>query len=308
MLGGPAGPALSSEPVPLPVPGRPAVEVVARGLDNPRGLAFGLRGELYVAEAGRGGDGPCRPTVEGGSVCSGRSGAITVIELGRQRRVVSGLPSEASPGGTGATGPSDVAVGPDGEPAPVGGPAGRRADGSAGQAPDGPVAVLVTGRGQVVVDAGRNALVRVAPRGRTQTIATFPPRIVDARSGVSVRRTLSSVTAGPDGAWYVGETTGSVEPVARVWRVEPGHEPQVYATGFAGVIDLTWSADGRLHVLEASRLIEVGADGRRRVITPAGLTSPGGLAVRGGYAYLSDCAACKDTGRVLRVRLWPAPG
>mgnify|MGYP006150372927 CR=1 FL=1 len=44
---------------------RPAVEVVARGLDNPRGLAFGSRGELYVAEAGRGG--PCHAGAAGGT-------------------------------------------------------------------------------------------------------------------------------------------------------------------------------------------------------------------------------------------------
>ncbi len=32
--------------------------VVMSGLDNPRGLAFGPNGDLYVAEAGRGGPGP----------------------------------------------------------------------------------------------------------------------------------------------------------------------------------------------------------------------------------------------------------
>jgi hypothetical protein len=33
----------------------PPVLVIASGLDNPRGLAFGTDGALYVAEAGRGG-------------------------------------------------------------------------------------------------------------------------------------------------------------------------------------------------------------------------------------------------------------
>ena len=39
--------------------GGPRVSVVATGLDSPRHLAFGSRGDLFVAEAGRGGSGPC---------------------------------------------------------------------------------------------------------------------------------------------------------------------------------------------------------------------------------------------------------
>src|SRR5215208_1929621 len=35
------------------------LRVVASGLDNPRGIAFGQDGALYVAEAGAGGAGPC---------------------------------------------------------------------------------------------------------------------------------------------------------------------------------------------------------------------------------------------------------
>jgi hypothetical protein len=34
-------------------------QVVMKELDNPRGLAFGDDGALYVAEAGSGGSGPC---------------------------------------------------------------------------------------------------------------------------------------------------------------------------------------------------------------------------------------------------------
>lgn len=39
----------------------PTVEVIATGLDNPRGLGFNKDGNLYVAEAGIGGGGNCRP-------------------------------------------------------------------------------------------------------------------------------------------------------------------------------------------------------------------------------------------------------
>lgn len=90
-------------------------EVVADGLANPRHLTFGPDGALYVAEAGRGGDGVC---VEGpeGEVCYGATGAITRVtwETGRaatdQQQVITGLPSlGAKDTGEAATGPHAVA-------------------------------------------------------------------------------------------------------------------------------------------------------------------------------------------------------
>ncbi|CAA9230021.1 MAG: hypothetical protein AVDCRST_MAG20-1196 [uncultured Acidimicrobiales bacterium] len=94
-------------------------EVVARGLDDPYKLSFGPDGDLYVAESGRGGEGPCVDETEGpdgdpGPVCFGASGAVTrvVDGDGAQSRVLEGLPSIA--GDEGATGPSDVVVGADG--------------------------------------------------------------------------------------------------------------------------------------------------------------------------------------------------
>jgi hypothetical protein len=85
-------------------------EVVADGLDNPRGLAFGPGGHLYVAEAGRGGDAPCITGPEGEPVCFGLSGAVTRIDLDdhEQKRITTGLPSVASPAGIDAIGPSDI--------------------------------------------------------------------------------------------------------------------------------------------------------------------------------------------------------
>jgi hypothetical protein len=84
------------------------VETIATGLDNPRHLAFGGH-DLYVAEAGRGGAGPCFPGPEGPLVCVGDTGAVTVItKHGQQRRIVQGLASLADQ----ATG--NAAIGPHG--------------------------------------------------------------------------------------------------------------------------------------------------------------------------------------------------
>ena len=85
-------------------------KVIASGLDNPRGIDLAPSGALYVAEAGRGGDGPCIGGGEGGEVCVGSTGAITRVGFGRPHRVVRGLPSIAGEGGAGASGPQDVDV------------------------------------------------------------------------------------------------------------------------------------------------------------------------------------------------------
>ena len=72
------------------------VDVVARSLDAPRHLAFGARGDLFVAEAGRGGSGPCFVAGEG-PACMGASGAVTEIDRrGHQFRIASGLASFAN--------------------------------------------------------------------------------------------------------------------------------------------------------------------------------------------------------------------
>jgi hypothetical protein len=95
---------------------RATLEVVASGLNNPRGMNFGPEGGLYVAEAGTGGAGPCIINSNNQLVCYGESGSITRITLGdvpTQTRVVTGLPSmAAAPGttnaGAAALGPHDV--------------------------------------------------------------------------------------------------------------------------------------------------------------------------------------------------------
>jgi hypothetical protein len=88
-----------------------SVEVVASGLDSPRHLAFGSRGDLFVAESGRGGSGPCFVGGEG-PACMGATGAVTKINRwGRQSRIAQGLASYANtPGNTNAIGPHGITV------------------------------------------------------------------------------------------------------------------------------------------------------------------------------------------------------
>jgi hypothetical protein len=94
------------------------IDVVATGLDNPRHVAVGWTGDVYVAEAGRGGDPAtsrsCFDSAEG-FACTGATGAVTRISSkhwGRtkQQRVLRGLASFAPADGSSAIGPHGVFV------------------------------------------------------------------------------------------------------------------------------------------------------------------------------------------------------
>jgi hypothetical protein len=260
-----------------------AVTVVMSGLDNPRGLAFGPEGALYVVEAGRGGSGPCQ-TLRGLLRCYGATGAVSRYWNGTQERVATGLPSYAGSDNE-ATGPHDISfqgrggafitIGLGGDPrtarsgfgpggdlfgmlvqAPASGRWRAVADISAHEVdknPDGfvvdtnPYGVLAEPSRQIVTDAGGNSLLQVSANGDITTLAVFP-----ARPGRSTDAVPTAVVRGPDGAYYVSELTGVpfTEGAANVYRVVPGQAPTVFRSGFKTIIDLTFGPDGSLYVLQ----------------------------------------------------------
>ncbi len=264
-------------------PAQTSFPVVMRALDNPRGLAFARSGALYVAEAGRGGSGPC-VMLRGENACYGATGAVTRFFRGRQRRIATRLPSYAGPSGFAATGPHDVGVdargrvfvliglGADPAQRAAFGPGGasfgtlvrlgagggrvRVADVAAFEAsanPAGPpfdsnpFGLLRDGRRWIVAEAGGNSLLRVARGGAISVLSVFPSR--PARPTDSVP---TSVVRGPNGTYYVGELTGApfVQGAARVYRVVAGEPPQIFLDNLTAVIDLAIGRSGRLYVLQ----------------------------------------------------------
>src|SRR6186713_1278786 len=89
----------------------PQVDVLASGLSNPRGIAFAPNGQLFVTEAGRGGNGRCALLGDGQLACYGEAGALTRIDrlgIDPPVQVIGGLPSLAAAGGFASTGPHSI--------------------------------------------------------------------------------------------------------------------------------------------------------------------------------------------------------
>jgi len=309
-----------AQPIPCAVPAPAPCKVVMTGLDNPRGLAFGPEGALYVAEAGRGGPGPCYFS-NSQSNCYGPTGAITRFWHGKQEQVVTGLPSMAEPGtGFRAVGPDGVsflgrgggyvAIGWESDPQrrnemgevgtyfarlvrfqaggdwkfvadigqfeidnnPVGGP--TRVDSN-------PFRVLAEPAGHLVVDAGGNDLLRVAANGDISLVAVFPSKPERAVDSVP-----TSVAVGPDGAYYVSELSGFpfLQREAKIYRVVPGNEPaaEVFLSGFKTLIDIAFTEEGNLYVLEHSRAEQtgIGSPGSLKRVNLAGCTTAPDLCPR----------------------------
>ena len=193
-----------------------AADVIGTGLNNPRGIAISPNGDLYVAEAGTGGNGPCIPSSDGTTPCFGSTGSITRINLrtGAQDRIATGFPSLAGPDGNGAIGPAGIsfqgqgngyiAVGLGSNPALRSqlGPNGANMAHEARMQPNGkwsaeadlgtfemtnnpaggpvdtdPFGILALPGKQIVADAGGNDLLEISANGSIRTLAVFPNQL-----------------------------------------------------------------------------------------------------------------------------------
>lgn len=143
---------------------------------------------------------------------------------------------------------------------------------------------------------------------RLPRVTYATPVVLPFGTFTSAEAVPTCVRVGADGHFYVGLLTGFPyrKGSASVLKVDANtHAVSTYATGFTNIMDLAFDpANGRLYVLELSSegLLPVGpnaligaivrVDGPgsiHRVVS--GLVMPGGLTIRRGHFYVSNCGA-----------------
>lgn len=260
----------------------PNVHVIVSGLLGPRGLKFGPDGNIYVAEAGLGGDmstqGQCdQPPAPVGPYKGGFTSRISKVTLGGARTTVADkLPSHIDAindfGGI-----ADVAF--------VGDKLYALSTGagcSHGHANEPNALLQVNSDGTTTIVADLSAFLKAHPVAHPpsdyeadgQWYSMLPARgalaVVEANSGqLDLITTSGQVTRiadlsadpwfGPtaiayDGDFYVGNlsTFPIMDGSSKVLKITPDGQVSTFATGFTTILGLAFDSLHRLYVLETT--------------------------------------------------------
>ncbi|MEH1883667.1 ScyD/ScyE family protein [Nostoc sp.] len=203
-----------------------------------------------------------------------------------------------------------------------------------------PLGFAIDGNKLVAVDAGANDLLSVNTDGSNlQAITTFPEDILanpvfppsgtpsnepaqvpsqgeEVRSQFATQAVPSSVTKGPDGAYYVSQFTGFPFPEggAKIYRIGADGIPTVFADGFTQLTNLKFDTEGNLYALQYANqsawkgnldgsVIKIAPDGTRTTLLSGnGLESPSALTIGAdGAVYVTNRGDRPGFGQVLRI-------
>jgi hypothetical protein len=176
-----------------------------------------------------------------------------------------------------------------------------------------PYDVVAYRGGWAVADAGANDLLYVSATGRISILARFPAVAEQVPAGVfgnptpitvEAQAVPTSIAVGPDRALYVGLLRGvpSDPGTADIYRVVPGQQPVIWASGLTSVTAIAFDRQGRLLATEFNTggllspptvpgaLVRISNDGQTVTTLPVpGLYQPTGLAVSAdGTVYVSN--------------------
>jgi hypothetical protein len=335
-------------------PPQATVSVFASGLNNPRGLKFGPDGELYLAEGGVGGTDPAPDTkdctVPGAGPYTGSPVGSRILRFdrhGNRTTVVDNLPSSQTNPGLGSlvSGVADIAF-LDGTLYGI--LAGAGCSHAVPNIPNQVFRVHRNGSWSLVADLGafqrahpvahpepddfepdgtwysmvavQGALYAVEPNhGEIDRIGTGGQirRIIDVSA--SQGHVVPTALTYHRGNFYVGNlSTFPQDPgSSKVWKVTPGGQISVQATGFNMVLGLAFDHRDRMYVLQASEapaptpntgsVVRLSRDGSKRTTIVSGLFFPTGMTLGpDGHLYISNVGFGPPPvglGQILKVRL-----
>ncbi|MCX4696895.1 ScyD/ScyE family protein [Streptomyces sp. NBC_01408] len=269
------------------VAGTATLEVLATGLKNPRDITALNDGTLLVAESGEGLVG-CAAGVQ----CAGATGSIYKVKGTSKSRVVTGLSSVAAgPAAAGApviaAGPARVVPDPQGGYLVLSSFGGNRTtadrdalgananqlgklfrtrDGKvlgdlvdhetrlnpdAGDLNANPWGFVRNGSSYLITDAAANTVVRAASDGTTTTAHILPKNQLS--NTTAAESVPTAIIKDWDGTLYVADMSGGNPGASRIWKIEPGGQPQVFVTGLTNVVDLDFDWKGDLLALTYSK-------------------------------------------------------
>lgn len=178
--------------------------------------------------------------------------------------------------------------------------------------------------GQPAPDVIEGEMPGMPPEGGPNPVLDLLPGLFEPVPGrpdlVALQSVSTGAAVGPDGAFYVGEYTGFPYPfeAARIHRISPEGELEVFADGFNYITDIQFDDDGNLYVLQFSDVPQFEADfanlrsslvkltpegDRTTVVEPGeGLRSADGLAFGpGGEIYVANGAIGPGNGEIVEV-------
>ncbi|MFL6121636.1 ScyD/ScyE family protein [Actinophytocola sp.] len=268
--------------------------VVASGLHNPRSVTIGAGGTILIGEGGSGPTTPCTAPAPGVITrCLGFTGSIYAIAGSRQRRVVTGLPSEAIvrlDGTVVIAGATQAVPHAGGTFAVIYGFSGGPADRAALGAGSGPLGTLSLSNGTLLgdltayeaaadpdgtgvfanpwnfvedgnggflaTDAGANDVLSVAPNGTVSTAAVVPSNVTS--TGAQAQSVPTGIVRASNGVFYISDMSGENVGLSRIWRYVPGSGLTLITTGLTDVIALALAPNGDLIALSYGSTPPVG--------------------------------------------------